>query len=79
MIIEGLFEEKNENLRRKLDELFETLELPFDSECIDTAYRMGTASKKSKRPRAVKINFPFLHYQNELFRISSNDPTAEYT
>ena len=38
VIIEGLQEGNNENLRSKLDDLFETLELPFDSEWVDTVY-----------------------------------------
>ena len=37
VIIEGLPEERNDNLRRKLDELFMALELPYDSEWIDLA------------------------------------------
>ena len=68
VIIEGLQEENNENLRKKLDDLFEALELPYDSEWIDTAYRMGVKPDNPRRPRAVKVNFPFLRYRNQLFR-----------
>ena len=68
VIIEGLPEDKNDNLRRKLDELFAALDLPFDSEWIDLAYRIGTKNDKSTRPRAVKVSFPFLRYRNELFK-----------
>ena len=46
------------------------LDLPFDSEWIDLAYRIGIKNDKSKRPRAVKISFPFLRYRAELFKNS---------
>ena len=68
VIVEGLPEDRNDNLRKKLDDLFAALELPFDSEWIDIAYRIGVKNDKSKRPRAVKISFPFLRYRAELFR-----------
>ena len=70
VIIEGLQEDKNDNLRRKLDELFMEMELPYDNEWVDIAYRMGKRNDKSKRPRAVKLSFPFLRYRNELFKKS---------
>ena len=68
IILEGLSEDKNENLRKKIDELFEEIDLPFDSEWTDTIHRIGVRNEKSKRPRAVKVNFPFLRYRNEFFR-----------
>ena len=43
VIIEGLPEDRNDNLRRKLDELFMAPELPYDSEWIDLAYRAPTS------------------------------------
>ena len=68
VIIEGLPEDKNDNLRRKLDELFAALDLPFDSEWVDLAYRIGIRNDKSTRPRAVKVSFPFLRYRHILFK-----------
>ena len=70
MIIEGLPDDKNENLRQKLDELFEYLEVPFDSDWIDTSYRIGNRHDQNKRPRAVKLNFPFTRCVNDLYRNS---------
>ena len=64
----GTRQDKNDNLRRKLDELFSELELPYDSEWVDLAYRVGFKSDQSKRPRAVKISFPFLRYRPLLFK-----------
>ena len=60
----------NDNLRKKLDDLFMALELPYDSEWVDLAYRMGVKNDRTKRPRAVKVSFPFLRYRAELFKIS---------
>ena len=68
VIVEGILEEKNENIRQKIDELFEQLDLPFDSDWVDSVYRIGVRNDNTKRPRAIKVNFPFLRYRNELFR-----------
>ena len=50
VIVKGLPEDKNDNLCRKLDELFSELELPYDSEWVDLAYRVGIKNEKSKHP-----------------------------
>ena len=70
ILIEGLPEETNGNLRKSLDDLFQYLELSYDSEWIDTAYRIGTKSEQSTRPRAVKLRFPFMRCKSELYRNS---------
>ena len=48
VIIEGLPEPNHENLRRILDELFEFLELSYDSEWADTVFRIGVKNDKTK-------------------------------
>ena len=53
VIIEGLQEDNNGSLRRKLDDLFEFLGVSFDNEWADTAYRVGVKQEKSKRPRST--------------------------
>ena len=68
VIIEGIMEDKNEDIRKKIDELFEALNLQFDSEWVDLVHRIGVKNENSKRPRAIRVNFPFLRYQNEFFR-----------
>ena len=69
LVIEGLSEERNGN-RKTLDELFEFLELQFDSEWVNTAFRIGVTSDRTKRPRPVKINFPFLKCKSDVYRNS---------
>ena len=70
VIIEGLPEEKNGNLRRTLDDLFGFLEVSYDSEWADSVFRIGVKNDKVKRPRAVKVCFLFVRCKNELYKNS---------
>ena len=67
MLIEGLKEKNNENLRLIVDEMLEDMEISFNVEWIDCIYRVGTKRNNSDR-RPVMLNFPFLSYKHEIFR-----------
>ena len=67
MLIEGLKETKNENLRLIIDEILEDIETTFNVEWVDSIYRVGTRRQGNDR-RPVMLTFPFLSYKHEIFR-----------
>ena len=60
LIIEGIAETANENIRLKVDKLFEVLGLEFGQDWCDTIYRMGQKKQTTTRPRPIFISFPYL-------------------
>ena len=60
LIIEGIAETANENVRLKVDKLFEELGLEFGQDWCDTIYRMGQKKQTTTRPRPIFISFPYL-------------------
>ena len=58
VIIEGLPESNNEDIRATIDGLFNDLGLDFSVEWCDSVYRMGVRAEGNKRGRPVKIVFP---------------------
>ena len=67
MIIEGVKEKHNENLRLIVDEMLEDMGVSFNVEWIDCIYRVGPKKQGSDR-RPIILNFPFLSYKHEIFR-----------
>ena len=67
MIIEGVKEKQNENLRLIIDEMLEDMGVSFNVEWVDCIYRVGPKKQGIDR-RPIMINFPFLSYKHEIFR-----------
>ena len=67
MLIEGLKETNNENLRMIIDEMLQDLGVSFTVEWIDSIYRVGPKRKPTDR-RPVMLTFPFVSYKFEIFR-----------
>ena len=67
MIIEGVKEKQNENLRLILDEMLEDMGVSFTVEWVDCIYRVRPKKQGTDR-RPIMINFPFLSYKHEIFQ-----------
>ena len=67
LIIEGLREEDNEDLRATIDELLADIEMNFNVEWCDSIFRMGVKRQGPSR-RPVKIILPFLIYRGAILR-----------
>ena len=67
MLIEGIKETNNENLRLIVDEMLEDLETTFNVEWIDSIYRLGTKRPGADR-RPIMLTFPFVSYKHEIYR-----------
>ena len=66
LIIEGVKEMPNENLRVIVDEMLSDMETTFDVEWIDCIYRLGT--KRQGSDRRPIMSFPFVAYKHEIYR-----------
>ena len=57
LVIEGVSESADENVRSTIDKLFEDLELEFGAEWCDLIYRMGKKKQTTNRPRPIFVSF----------------------
>ena len=67
LIIEGLREEDNKDLRATIDELLADIEMNFNVEWCDSIFRMGVKRQGPSR-QPVKIILPFLIYRGAILR-----------
>ena len=67
MLIKGVKETNNENLRLIIDEMFGDLETTFNVKWIDCTYRLGPKRQGSDR-RPIMLTFPFISYKHEIYR-----------
>ena len=68
LIVEGIPEMANEDIRNKIDLLFEDLELDFGTDCCDFIYRMGQHKQTTGRPRRIFIAFPYIRLKSQVLR-----------
>ena len=68
LIIEGIAESANENVRSKIDNLFEDLELDFGTDCCDLIYRKGPKKQTTQRPRPIFVSFPYMRLKHKVLR-----------
>ena len=68
LIIEGVTETANENVRAAIDKLFEDLELDFGAEWCDLIYRMGPKKQTMHRPRPIFVSFPYTRLKRLVLR-----------
>ena len=59
LVIEGVSESADENVRSTIDKLFEDLEIEFGAEWCDLIYRMGKKKQMTNRPRPIFVSFPY--------------------
>ena len=58
LIVEGIPETTNEDVRYKIDQLFEDLDLDLGTDCCDFIYRMGQASRQQGALDRSLLHFP---------------------
>ena len=68
LIVEGIPESLNEDVRNKIDLLFEDLGLDFGTACCDYIYRMGQRKQTTGRPRPIFVAFPYMRLKNQVLR-----------
>ena len=68
LIIEGIDENANENVRMKVDKLLEDLGLNFGHDWCDVIYRMGQKKQTTTRPRPIFVSFPYLRLKSMVLR-----------
>ena len=68
LIIEGLPEDAYEDIRSKVNELFNDLGLSFTIDWCDSIYRLGPRRQATTRPRPVMVVFPFLRHKSKIFK-----------
>ena len=68
IIIEGIREKNNEDIRGIVDDLLKDLGLNYNVEWCDSIYRLGPKIDGNKRPRPIKVVFPYLRYKHLLFK-----------
>ena len=82
LIVEGVPETTNEDVRNKIDLLFEDLGLDFGTDCCDFIYRMGQRKQTTGRPRPIFVVFPYIRLKNQVLRNAyklKNNPDRKYT
>ena len=67
LVVEGLKENNNEDVRDLIDRMFADMEVSFNVEWCDSIYRMGVKRQGPSR-RLVKVVFPFIIYKNAVLR-----------
>ena len=68
VIVAGLPESNNEDIRATIDNLLNNIGCNFMVEWCDSVYRMGVRSEGNKRGRPVKVVFPYLRYKHLFFK-----------
>ena len=68
LIVEGIAKSNNENVRSKIDELFEDLGLDFGAEWCDLIYRKGPKKQTTQRPRPIFVSFPYMRLKHQVLR-----------
>ena len=82
LIVEGIPETPNEDVRYKIDQLFEDLDLDFGTDCCDFIYRMGQRKQTTGRPRPIFIAFPYIRLKSKVLRNAyklKNNPERKFT
>ena len=67
MLIEGVKETNNENLRLIVDKMLDDLETTFNVEWIDSIYLLGSKRRGADR-RPIMVTFPIVAYKYEIYR-----------
>ena len=69
LILEGIPETANENVRAKVDDLLRDLGLNFGDDWCDIIYRKGPKPKQTTgRPRPIFVSFPYLRLKHMVLR-----------
>ena len=82
LIVEGIPETANEDVRYKIDQLFEDLDLDFGTDCCDFIYRMGQRKQTTGRPRPIFVAFPYIRLKSKVLRNAyklKNNPERKFT
>ena len=69
LILEGIPEAANENVRATVDNLLRDLGLDFGEDWCDSIYRKGTRGKQTTgRPRPILVSFPYIRLKHMILR-----------
>ena len=83
IVIEGIKESDNLNLRDQLDELFKELKVSFKSIETEACYRLGERKEYQKRPRPIMVRFATIRQKQQVYanitNLKNNKSKWEYT